>query len=75
MTIINFVLLMLLFPEAQRSAQEELDLTVGRDRLPEMADKPAMPYINALIKEVLRWDSTAWVALPRNYSSPVISAT
>ena len=54
MTIINFVLLMLLFPEAQRSAQEELDLTVGRDRLPEMADKSSLPYMSALIKEVLR---------------------
>ena len=46
---------MVLFPEAQRKAQEELDSVVGLDRLPEHEDGENLPYINALCKEVLRW--------------------
>ena len=53
-TLINFVLAMMLFPEAQRAAKEELDRVVGRNRLPEMNDEDQLPYVVALKKEVLR---------------------
>lgn len=43
------------FPSAQIKAQEELDRVVGPDRLPDFSDAPALPYIQALIKEVFRW--------------------
>jgi cytochrome P450 len=46
---------MLLFPDAQRKAQEELDEVVGLSRLPEYTDRENLAYINALCKEVLRW--------------------
>ena len=45
---------MKLFPEAQHAAQAELDRVVGHGRLPEMADKEALPYLTALKREVLR---------------------
>jgi cytochrome P450 len=51
------VLLMLLFPEAQQAAQEELDAVVGHGRLPEMGDKESLPYITALKMEALRYDT------------------
>ena len=44
-----------LFPEAQRKAQAELDAVVGRDRLPTWEDRANMPYLEAVIKEALRW--------------------
>ena len=50
-----FFLAMVLFPEAQRKAQEELDEVVGLNRLPEYKDSESLPYINAVCKEVLRW--------------------
>ena len=50
----TFVLAMLLFPEAQREAQEEIDRVIGGDRLPEMEDKDSLPYITALRTEILR---------------------
>jgi cytochrome P450 len=53
-TLINFVLTMLLFPEVQYAAQEELDRVVGQGRLPEMEDEASLPYITALRNEVLR---------------------
>ncbi|GJE88030.1 cytochrome P450 [Phanerochaete sordida] len=51
----NFAFAMLLFPEAQQKAQEELDRVVGRDRLPEITDQDSLPYTTALIRELLRW--------------------
>ncbi|KAH9852017.1 CyP450 monooxygenase [Lenzites betulinus] len=50
-----FVLAMAMYPNVQRKAQAELDSVVGQDRLPNFADRPHLPYINALVKEVLRW--------------------
>ena len=40
-------------------AQEELDRVVGENRLPSFQDRENLPYVNALIKEVLRWESIA----------------
>lgn len=60
---------MQLYPEVQRKAQEELDRVVGTDRLPRLADRPNLPYIEAIIKEVLRWNpvsplGTTFISLP-----------
>jgi len=43
------------YPEVQARAQAEIDVIVGPDRLPEFADRADLPYVNALISEVLRW--------------------
>lgn len=47
---------MMLYPEAQRKAQEELDRIVGTDRLPNLEDIPNLVYLDALWKELLRWN-------------------
>lgn len=39
---------------ALRRAQEEIDAVVGRDRLPDFADRDSLPYTNALLEEVYR---------------------
>lgn len=44
------------FPEIQAKAQAELDAVVGRDRLPSFDDRANLPYINALCKELLRFN-------------------
>ena len=41
-------------PHVQTRAQAELDSVVGTDRLPTMADRSALPYMNALVSEILR---------------------
>jgi len=43
---------MLVFPEVQRRAQDELDRVVGRARLPTFSDMKHLPYIQAIVKEV-----------------------
>ena len=46
---------MLLYPEVQKKAQEELARVVGPNRLPEFDDRPNLPYLEAVMKETLRW--------------------
>lgn len=47
---------MTLYPDVQRRAQAELDAVTAGSRLPTYEDKPNLPYINAIVKEVLRWN-------------------
>ncbi|KAF9046689.1 cytochrome P450 [Panaeolus papilionaceus] len=51
----TFFLAMLLFPSVQRKAQSEVDNITNRDRLPTFDDRPSLPYIEALMRELLRW--------------------
>ncbi|KAJ8689905.1 hypothetical protein PTI98_012762 [Pleurotus ostreatus] len=59
-----FVLAMVLYPEVQSKAQAELDRVVGDKRLPVFSDRDSLPYIDALVKEVLRWNPVAPLGLP-----------
>jgi cytochrome P450 len=63
-TLSWWALAMIAFPEVQRRAQAELDTIVGRDRLPTFADAPRLPYVCAIIKEVLRWRPALPLGLP-----------
>ena len=45
---------MLLFPEVQRAAHAELDRVLGIGRLPEIEDERSLPYVKAVMLEVLR---------------------
>jgi cytochrome P450 len=60
-TLYGFVQAMVLFPEVEKKAQEELDRVVGRDRLPEMPDMDSLQYIRGCMKESLRWMPTTIV--------------
>ncbi|KAF3385399.1 hypothetical protein F1880_002269 [Penicillium rolfsii] len=59
-----FVMSWLLNPKAVQIAQEELDRVVGHDRLPTFDDIPNLPYIDAFVKEVIRWRPLAGVGTP-----------
>lgn len=63
-TLVGFVQAMLLYPDAQRRVQAELDRVVGPDRLPTIDDWDALPYVRACIKESLRWMPTAILGVP-----------
>ncbi|KAG1864813.1 cytochrome P450 [Suillus subluteus] len=54
--IYSLFLAMTLFPDVQKKAQAEIDAVVGPDRLPSFADRDYLPYTEALVKEVLRWN-------------------
>jgi cytochrome P450 len=70
----TFVLAMLANPEAQRKAQEEIDSVVGRGQLPDFEDEEALPYLAALVKEVLRWRNVApFGGLTFNFSTNLLN--
>lgn len=56
-------LAMLIYPEVQERAQRELDAVVGRARTPNLADLSHLPYIRAMVKELLRWGPVAPLGL------------
>lgn len=60
----TFVKSMVLHPEARRKAQHQVDSVVGSSRLPTFDDSNALPYVNAIINEVLRWRPLAPTGLP-----------
>ncbi|KAG6810033.1 hypothetical protein H0H92_013623, partial [Tricholoma furcatifolium] len=60
----TFILLMILHPKVQQRAREELDSVVGTKRLPNFDDRPRLPYIEALLKEVLRWHPIGRIGIP-----------
>ncbi|KDR70332.1 hypothetical protein GALMADRAFT_76115 [Galerina marginata CBS 339.88] len=53
--IMTFFLTMVLHPRVQRKAQEELDSVLGGVRLPNFSDRASLPYLECIIKELLRW--------------------
>lgn len=53
--LVVFLLAMVLYPEVLARAQEEIDAVVGRDRMPSFEDQASLPYIDAVVREVLRW--------------------
>ncbi|KAF8991880.1 cytochrome P450 [Cyathus striatus] len=58
-----FILAMMKYPEVQKTAQRELD-EVLQGRLPEYSDKSSIPYITALLREVLRWEPVVPAGIP-----------
>ena len=55
----SFFLVMSLHPEVQRKAQQEIDRVVGHDRLPNAQDRKHLPYVDAIMREVMRLNPVA----------------
>ncbi len=55
MAVKNCVLAMLYYPDVMYSARSELDVVVGQERAPSFTDKDNLPYIQAVVRETLRW--------------------
>lgn len=51
----TFVLVMVRQPEIFQNLQREMDRIVGLERLPDFDDRLALPYLNAVIKELYRY--------------------
>ncbi|EKM59475.1 uncharacterized protein PHACADRAFT_205692 [Phanerochaete carnosa HHB-10118-sp] len=62
--ITSFFLAMTLYPEVQKRAQQEIDAVTGTDRLPTLDDREQLPYMRALVSEVLRWNPIAPLGVP-----------
>ncbi|KAF2660297.1 cytochrome P450 [Lophiostoma macrostomum CBS 122681] len=58
-TLCTAFLALITHPETLKAAHEELDAVVGPNRTPTFDDEVRLPYIRALVKEVLRWRPVA----------------
>ena len=45
---------LLLYPQAQKKAQDEIDRVVGSGRLPDFSDRESLPFVNCLMYETIR---------------------
>ena len=46
--------MMILHPSVAKAAQEEIDRVVGCERFPDFDDREALPFIDCILKEVMR---------------------
>ncbi|KAI0316282.1 cytochrome P450 [Amylostereum chailletii] len=63
-TLSGLLLALCQYPSVQRSAQEELDRVIGRDKLPDFSDRANLPYLNAICQELLRWKVVIPLGIP-----------
>lgn len=67
------MLAMLLYPDVMCRAQAHVDRVVGRERMPSFEDRSELPYIDAIVKEVLRWRTVAPIGVPRRSTQVCIT--
>jgi cytochrome P450 len=60
----TFCLAMVQYPHVQAKAQAEIDALLHGSRLPTFEDFASLPYLNAIVKEVLRWNPVVPLAFP-----------
>lgn len=60
---VTFCLTTVLIPEVQAKAQAEIDSVVDKYRLPSFDDTPALPYLEAVLRETLRWHDSMTMGL------------
>ncbi|KAJ8581526.1 cytochrome P450 [Rhizopogon salebrosus TDB-379] len=68
-TLMVFILSMVLYPEVQKRAQAEIDSVIGTDRLPTFEDRASLPYVDAILRETLRWQPILPLGVPHATSS------
>ena len=54
------------YPDIQHQLHEELDLVIGRERLPTLSDIASLPLLQATVYELLRVTSLAPLSVPRS---------
>ncbi|KAI0650858.1 CyP450 monooxygenase [Trametes meyenii] len=63
-SVVAFFLAMVNYPDVQSKTQAELDAVVGPNRLPDFEDRPDLPYVNAVVKECMRWHVVVPLGVP-----------
>ncbi|KAF9526217.1 cytochrome P450 [Crepidotus variabilis] len=63
-SIHTFLLAMLLYPKLLQKVQKEIDSVIGTARLPNVDDRASLPYLNCVLKEVIRWSPMVPLGMP-----------
>ncbi|KAF8837245.1 cytochrome P450 [Paxillus ammoniavirescens] len=68
-TLRSFTLAMVENPRVWKRAQAEIDAVIGMDRLPDFGDRPSLPYVDAVLREILRWQPVGPLGIPHATST------
>jgi cytochrome P450 len=68
-TLQIFLLAMVLYPDVQARARAEIDQVVRHDKMPCLDDRASLPYLDAILREVLRWYPVAPLGAPHATSN------
>lgn len=49
------MLIMLLHPDVQKKAQQEIDRVLGEGKLPDFGDRESLPYVECVLQESMRF--------------------
>ncbi|KAE9396845.1 cytochrome P450 [Gymnopus androsaceus JB14] len=63
-TLTVFLMAMVLHPECQAKAQAQIDAVCGPDRLPTFEDHESLPYVEYIMREVMRWHPIVPMGVP-----------
>jgi len=69
-TIGSFILCMIANPKVQEKAHAEIDSVCKQRELPTFDDMDSLPYVAAIVKEVLRYKNVAPLSELSSYASP-----
>ncbi|KAG1843376.1 cytochrome P450 [Suillus subalutaceus] len=64
--LLVFIQAMVLNPEVQKRAQAEIDRVVGSDKLPDFGDRVSMPYVEAVLRETMRFYPIVPLGVPHS---------
>jgi cytochrome P450 len=59
---------MVLHPEIQNKARADIAAALTPGTLPDFDDEPSLPYITAIVLEVMRWRPATPFGMQINYS-------
>lgn len=62
--LLTLVMAFAKFPQVQIQARKEIDSICGVERSPQWSDFKTLPYINAIVKEGMRWRPVAVTGSP-----------
>jgi cytochrome P450 len=63
-SMLTMILAITKYPEVQRKARVQIDAVCGTERSPLWSDFNEMPYVNAIVKEGMRWRPVISSGLP-----------
>ncbi|KAG6877236.1 hypothetical protein C0993_009245 [Termitomyces sp. T159_Od127] len=70
----TFVLACIRYPEWISTAQKEIDVVVGSDRLPTFQDRPLLPYVEAIVRGLMfSWLSGSDIGLICLFRDPLLA--